>query len=71
MRTLRNTTIFLLDSGRVIQNPRFPIKDNDIVVGPNVRRLLNVKEIMAKTGLSKNKAQVERRVHPEKYLEGI
>lgn len=73
---LQNVTIVILAKtennglkvSRVIENPEVPSSNGKPVIGHYARRLLTVKEIAAKTGLSKGKAAAERRLNPQAYL---
>jgi len=73
----RNSTFVVLVKG---QNGRITIKQLDErhtpidpdsgvnVFGPMVRRLMNVREIVAKTGQGVNEARRARREQPHKFL---
>lgn len=73
---LQNVTIVILAKtennglkvSRVVENPEVPSSGGKPVIGHYARRLLTVKEIVAKTGLSKGKAAAERRLNPQAYL---
>jgi len=73
---LQNITVVLLgrttNNGlkvlRVLENPEVPSSNGKPVIGPYMRRLLSVKEVAAKTGLSKNKAAEQRKANPIVYL---
>ena len=49
---------------RVVENPLVAVKDGQPVIGRFARRLLTVKEIAARDGLSLNKASDKRRTQP-------
>lgn len=53
---------------RVIENPEVPGTAGKPVVGQYLRRLLTVKEVAAKEGVSLNKAADLRRERPLAYL---
>ena len=53
---------------RIIENPEVPSKGGKPCIGPYLRRLLTVKEVVAKTGMSKGKAADARRANPLAYL---
>jgi hypothetical protein len=72
---LLNVTVVLLSRienglkvSRIVDNPTVPSDKGKPVIGPLMRRLLSVKEVVAKTGLSKNKAQEARKMNPISYL---
>lgn len=52
----------------ILENPEVPSSNGKPVFGPYLRRLLSVKEVAAKTGLSKNKAAEQRRENPILFL---
>ncbi len=53
---------------RIIENPELPSKNGKPCIGPYLRRLLTVKEVVAKTGMSKSKAADARRANPISFL---
>jgi hypothetical protein len=76
MVTLQNVSVVILQktdnnglkASEIIENPRVLTSSGQPLIGPNMRRVLTVKEIVAKTGLSKNKAAIERRINTLNYL---
>jgi hypothetical protein len=73
---LQNVTVVILarveNNGlkvaSVIDNPEVPSSGGKPVIGPLMRRLMSVKEVVARTGLSKGKAADARRLNPMTYL---
>ena len=69
---LQNTTVVILRRtaqdglmvAHVLENPEVPGRDGQPVFGRFARRLLSVKEIAARDGLSLNKAGDKRRTKP-------
>jgi hypothetical protein len=69
---LQNTTIVILERtqqgglrvAKVIANPQLAEKDGKPVIGPFARRLMTVKEIAVRDGLSLNKASAKRAEQP-------
>ena len=69
---LQNTTLVILRRtaqdgltvAHVLENPEVPGKDGQPVIGRFARRLMTVKEIAARDGLSLNKAGDKRRTQP-------
>ncbi len=76
MITLQNVSVVILQktennglkAGEIIENPSVLTSGGQPLISHYMRRVMSVKQIAQKTGLSKNKAAIERRVNTLNYL---